>query len=154
MGGVKTMKMLKSIFVGAAMMAAVALANPAMAQESNYKPGTVWTASRIHVLPGQFENYMDYLAGQWKRVNEFGKKEGVVLSYHILQVNNPRKDEPNLILLIENKDYMPTAQQEAMRAKLNAFLAMDDRKQDAASGARGPMRELMGSTEYQELVLK
>ncbi len=149
------MKMMKSLFAGAAMMmAAVTLATPVMAQESSYKPGSVWTASRIHVLPGQFENYMDYLADQWKRVNEFGKKEGVVLSYHILQVNNPRKDEPNLILLIETKDYMPTAQQEAMRVKLNAFLTQDDRKQDAASAARGPMRELWGTTQYQELILK
>ena len=148
------MNMMKSAFMGAAMIAACALATPAMAQESSYKAGTVWTASRIHVLPGQFENYMDYLAGQWKRINEMGKKEGVVLSYHILQVNNPRKDEANLILLIENKDYMTNAQQEALRVKMNAFLAMDDRKQDAASGARGPMRELWGSTEFQELVLK
>jgi hypothetical protein len=149
------MKMMKSLFVGAAMMvAAVTLATPAMAQESSYKPGSVWVSSRIHVLPGQFENYMDYLADQWKRVNEFGKKEGVVLSYHILQVNNPRKDEPNLILLIESKDYMTNAQQEAMRVKLNAFLAQDDRRQDAASAARGPMRELWGTTEYQELILK
>ncbi len=150
------MKLMKSMMAGASLMIAAAVAAPttAVAQESSYKPGSVWTASRIHVLPGQFDNYMDYLAGQWKRVNEFGKKEGVVLSYHVLQVSNPRKDEPNLILLIENKDYMPTAQQEALRVKLNAFLAADDRKQDAASAARGPMRELWGSIEYQELVLK
>jgi hypothetical protein len=150
------MKLMKTMMAATGLMVAATMGLPgtAIAQESSYKPGTVWTASRIHVLPGQFENYMDYLAGQWKRINEFGKKEGVVLSYHILQVNNPRKDEPNLILLIENKDYMPTAQQEALRVKMNAFLAMDDRKQDTASGARGPMRELWGSIEYQELVLK
>ena len=144
----------KTLLASAGLAAALALAGPAMAQEANYKSGTVWTASRIHVLPGQFENYMDYLATQWKRVQEFGKKEGVVLTYHVLAVNNPRKDEANLILLIESKDYLTVAQQDAFNVKLNAFLASDDRKQDAASGARGPMRELWGSTEYQELVLK
>ena len=148
------MKFLTSLKIAAALLGTVAMATPTMAQESNYRPGTVWSASRIHVLPGQFGNYLDYLAKDWKRVQEFGKKEGVVLSYHVLQVNNPRKDEPNLILLIESRDYMTTAQQEAFNAKLNAFLAMDDRKQDAASAERGPMRELWGSTEYQELILK
>lgn len=150
------MKMMKSMMSGASLMLAAALLTPAvaLAQEASYKPGSVWVASRIHVLPGQFENYMDYLSGQWKRIQEFGKKEGVVLSYHVLAVNNPRKDEPNLILLIENKDYLTNAQQEALRVKLNAFLASDDRKLDAASAARGPMRELWGTTEYQELVLK
>lgn len=150
------MRLIQSMLAGASLMIAATMLQPsaATAQESNYKPGSVWVSSRIHVLPGQFENYMDYLAGSWKRINEFGKKEGVVLSYHILQVNNPRKDEPTLILLIENRDYLPTAQQETLRKKLNAFLSMDDRKMDAASGARGPMRELWGSTEMQELVLK
>ncbi len=150
------MKQIQSMLAGASLMIAATMLLPgaAMAEDSNYKPGSVWVSSRIHVLPGQFENYMDYLAGSWKRINEFGRKEGVVLSYHILRVNNPRKDEANLILLIENKDYLPTAKQEALRVKLNEFLAQDDRKQDAASAARGPMRELWGSTEFQELILK
>jgi ABC-type sugar transport system substrate-binding protein len=145
---------IKTILATTVIAATVAMAGPAAAQERSYKAGSVWTSSRIKVVPGQFENYMDFLAGQWKRVQEFAKKEGVVLSYHVLAVNNARKDEPDLILLIETKDYMTTAQQDAFNDKLNAFLATDDRKQAAASAARGPMREQQGSTEYQELVLK
>lgn len=148
------MKIVTSLLIAAALMGTVATAGPAMAQDRSYKPGTVWTASRIKVLPGQFDNYMDFLGGQWKRVQEFGKKEGVVLGYHVLSVNNARKDEPDLILLIETKDYMTTAQQDAFNNKLNAFLASDDRKQAAESAARGPMREQQGSVEYQELMLK
>lgn len=147
------MKALKSLAI-AAILGTANLATPAMAQESSYKLGSVWTAGRIHVLPGQFENCMDWLARDWKRMREFGKKEGVELSYHVLQVNNPRKDEPNLILLIESKDYLTTAQQDAFNTKLNAFLASDDRKQGAASATRGAMREQWGSAEYQELILK
>ena len=147
------MKTMKTLFVSVAMIAAT-LATPAIAQESSYKPGSVWTAGRIHVLPGQFENYMDWLAGDWKRMRAFAQKEGVELSYHVLQVNNPRKDEPNLILLIEAKDYLTTSQQEAFSKKLNAYLASDDRKLGAASATRGAMREQWGSTEYQELILK
>ena len=144
----------KSIMATTVVAATIAMAGPAMTQERSYKPGSVWTASRIKVMPGQFDNYMDFLDGQWKRVQEFGKKEGVVLSYHVLSVNNARKDEPDLILLIETKDYMSTAQQDAFNDKMNAFLSSDDRKQAAASAARGPMREQQGSVEYQELILK
>ena len=147
------MKMMKSLFVGAAMMAAM-LATPAMAQESSYRPGTVWEASRIDVLPGQFENYMDYLATTWKKIQEMGKAEGVVVEYHVLQTNNARAGEPDLILIIEYKDYQTTAQQEAIQKKVNAALAQDNRKAAAAMGERTKMRELMGSTEYQELILK
>ena len=147
------MMKMKSLFVGAAMMAAM-MATPAMAQESSYRPGTVWEASRIDVLPGQFENYMDYLATTWKKINELGKAEGVVVEYHVLSTNNARAGEPNLILIIEYKDYQTTAQQEAMQKKVNAALAQDNRKAAAAGGERTKMRELMGSTEYQELILK
>jgi hypothetical protein len=144
---------MKSLYVGAAMIAAT-LAAPVMAQESNYKPGTVWEASRIDVLPGQFENYMDYLATTWKKNQEMAKAEGIVLDYHVLAVNNARQGEPNLVLIVEYKDYQTTAQQEAFRKKVNGMMAMDNRKQAAANGDRVKMRELMGSTEYQELILK
>ena len=147
------MKMMKSLFVGAAMIAAT-LASSAMAQESSYKPGSVWEASRIDVLPGQFENYMDYLATTWKKNQEMAKAEGIVLDYRVLATNNARAGEPDLILIVEYKDYQTTAQQEAFQKKVNAAMAMDNRKQASANGERGKMRELLGSIEYQELILK
>ena len=145
---------MKMFIAGAAILIAAAQVTPATAQESSYKPGTVWEAGRIDVLPGQFENYMDWLATSWKKIQELGKAEGVVVEYHVLATNNPRAGEPDLILIVEYKDYLTTAQQEAMRKKVNALLAQDNRSASTASGERGKMREQLGSTEYQELILK
>ena len=148
------MKMIKSIAIAAAMFGATTFAAPAMAQESSYKPGTVWEASRIKVMPGQFENYMDWLAKNWKKNQEAMKAEGMVIDYHVLATNNRRADEPHLILIIEYKDYMTTTQLEAMRKRVNALMAQDDRSGATANGARGAMREQMGAIQYQELILK
>lgn len=148
------MNRVNSMMACAALLVTAGLTVPAIAQESSYKPGTVWDVSRIDVLPGQFENYMDWLATTWKKIQELGKSEGVVLSYHVLATNNARAGEPDLILVIEYKDYMTTAQQEAMQKKVNALLSQDNRQASTAAGARGKMREQMGSTEYQELILK
>lgn len=148
------MKRMKTLFAGVAMLAAATLTTPAMAQESSYKPGTVWEIGRIDVLPGQFENYMDWLASTWKRIQELGKAEGIVVDYHVLATNNARAGEPDLILVVEYKDYQTTAQQEAMRKKVNAMLSLTDRSAGAANAERGKMREAIGSAEYQELVLK
>ena len=126
----------------------------AFAQASSYTPGTVWTFSSIQIEPGQFENYMDYLATTWKKSNEFGKKEGNVVSYHVFQVNNPRHGEPDLILAIESKDYLTNAEQLAIQKKYEAFMAMDQRKMDTAAGERKVMRKLVGNMELQELKLK
>ena len=127
---------------------------PAFAQDSSYTPGTVWNFSNIQIEPGQFENYMDFLAKAWKQSNEFGKREGNVVSYHVFQVNNPRHGEPDLILAIESKDYLTNAEQLAIQKKYEAYMAMDQRKMDSASGERKVMRKLVGNMELQELKLK
>jgi hypothetical protein len=148
------MKMIKSMLTGTALILAAALTVPAMAQESSYKQGTVWEVGRINVLPGQFENYMDWLSGQWKKVNELAKAEGIVAEYHVLGSTHPREGEPDLILIVEYKDYQTTAQQEAFGKKVNAMLAQTDRSAATANGERAKMRENLGSVQYQELILK
>ena len=132
----------------------LALGTAASAQDSNYTPGTVWTFSNIKVEPGQFENYMDFLAKTWKKEGEFGIKEGYLVSYHVFQVSNPRSNEPDLILALEAKDYLTTAQQLAIQKKFEAFMAADTRKLDTGSGERKAMRKLDGGMELQELKLK
>ena len=77
-----------------------------------------------------------------------------MVAYHVLASTHPRDGEPDLILIIEYKDYMTTAQQQAFDKKVNAMLSQNDRQAGAASAERGKMREQMGSVQYQELVLK
>jgi hypothetical protein len=146
-------RFLKMALVAGALMAA-ALPSVASAQQSSYTDGTVWTSSRIKVLPGQFENYMDWLSTGWKAQQEFFKKEGWLISYHVLQVNARRDGEPHLILVQEWKDYATTAQRKAMDDKWQAQQKTDARAMTTASGQRQAMREQIGSMEYQELNLK
>lgn len=134
---------------------AALLSSPAaVAQESSYTPGSVWEFSYIQTEPGQFEKYVDWLSGNWRKINELQKKEGVVVSYHILAVNNPRNGEPDLVLAIEYKDYLPNAQRLEMQKKIEAMLNSDAHKEDSASGERKSLRKLAGGMELQELKLK
>ena len=139
----------------AAFSAAALLSSPAaFAQESSYSYGTVWVFSYIQTEPGQFEKYLDWLSGDWRKVMELQKKEGVLVSYHILQVNNTRNGEPDLVLALEYKDYLPTAQRVELQKKVEAMLRSDTHKGDAASGERKSLRKLAGGMELQELKLK
>ena len=148
------MKIMKKMMIGTALMVAAALTSPAMAQELPVKNGSVWVASRIDTLPGQMPAYLDYLATEWKKQNEFLKAEGVLLSYRVLRTNHARNGEPDLILLLEYKDYASNAQQEAITKKLEAAMRRDARQGAAGNLEREKIRSLMGSTEYQELILK
>lgn len=149
------MKAIKTAMLTAAIAMAMPFALPAtaQAQESSYTPGTVWSAQRIKVMPGQFENYMDWLATEWKKIQEFGKSEGWIVDYHVLSTNYAREGEPDLVLVVEYKDYATTAQIAEANKKIGAMLAQSDRAADKANGERAKMREPIGSTEYQELNL-
>jgi len=147
------MKIVRTLAASAAIALSV-LASGASAQDSSYTPGSVWNFSYITVEPGQFENYMDYLAKSWKKGQDYGVKEGDVVSYHVFQINNARAGEPDLILAIETKDYLTTAQQLAVQQKFEKFMAQDAHKLDAGMGDRKAMRKLSGGMELQELKLK
>ena len=137
--------------IGAALLA---LGSASFAQSESYTPGTVWTFTNVVVEPGQFENYMDYLDKEFKKSNEFGIKEGNVVSYHVFAVNSPRNGEPDLILAVESKDYFTNAQQLEMQKRFEAYMAKDNRKMTAESGERKVMRKFIGNMELQELKLK
>ncbi len=137
-----------------AAAALLALGTAASAQSSSYTPGSVWTFTNVAIEPGQFENYMDFLDKEYKKTNDFGIKEGYILSYHVFQVNNARAGEPDLILAVESKDYLTNAQQLDIQKKYEAFMAKDNRKLTNESGERKVMRKFVGGMELQELKLK
>ncbi len=138
----------------AALALSVIVVAPALAQEVGYKPGTVWNFSYIKVEPGQMNRYLDYLGGDWKKLNELGKREGFVVSYHVFSVNSARAGEPDLILAVESRDYYSNAEQLAQQKKIEALLAADQRKMETQSADRTPIRKFIGGMELQELVLK
>jgi hypothetical protein len=138
----------------AAVAALLALGAAASAQDSSYTPGSVWSFSYITIEPGQFENYLDFLDKTWKKGQDYGVKEGDIVSYHVFQINNARAGEPDLILAVETKDYLTNAQQLAIQKKFEKFMAQDAHKLDTGSGERKVMRKLSGSMELQELKLK
>lgn len=134
--------------LAAGMMLAAA---PGSAQESSYKLGPLWNASRIDVEDGQFENYMDYLNTTYRDSQDFAKKQGWILDYYILSSVNPRDGEPDIILLTRYTDFPSVAEIERRDKIMSARMKQDDHQAEAASGSRGKMRRLMGSVLYREL---
>lgn len=142
---------MKKLLIGAAALAILATAAPAVAQESSYKLGPLWNAARIDVEDGQYENYMDWLGKNWASNQAFAKSQGWILDYYILDNVNARDGEPDIILLTRFADFPSVAEIERRNKIMNERMQLDDHSADAASGARGKMRRLMGSVMYREL---
>ncbi len=138
--------------IGAAALACALTATPALAQDSSYKLGSLWTAARIDVADGQYENYLDWLTKVWVGNQAFAKSQGWILDYHILDNVNPRDGEPDLILITRFSDMPSVAEIDRRNAIINKRMSQDDHSADAASGQRNVMRKQMGSVLYREIL--
>ena len=146
------MKMLTIMAVALATTAL--LITPALAQRSSADPGNYWEVSDIKLMPGQSENYMDYLNANWKKQQAFAKSKGYILDYHVLMNNYPRDNEPDLYLVVIFKDWPSTADAKKQQDEFVAMMKQDEHQLAAASGNRAVMRRSMGSALLQEVVFK
>lgn len=142
---------MRKLLIGAMALAIAATSTPALSQQSAVKPGGLWTAARIDVEDGQYENYMTYLTKVWGPSQDYAKSQGWITDYHILDSTNPRDGEPDIILITRFADHPSTAEMERRNAMMNQWMKQDDHSADAASGQRGKMRRLMGSVLYREV---
>jgi hypothetical protein len=151
--------MIRNIFKTAAPLitaAGLCLAVPApvLAQASSYTPGDYWDVSMVEVTSGQFETYTDWLAGEWKKNQEFAKSKGWISDYHVLYNTYKRAGEADIYILTRYKQVYSPAEQIAQQKEYEAFVKKDSRRIEQESGARGSFRKLVGSTQFQEVVLK
>ena len=123
-------------------------------KESSHSRGPRWECWDVRVAPGKHEDYMDFLATVWRDAMEFGKRRGDILSYHVLSVNQPRNGEPDLVLAVCFKDYQSIADREKYDKELAAHLGSGARQIERDAGERTALRTILGSIEYQELLLK
>lgn len=70
----------------------------------NYKEGTCWIVTFMKHKAGQDIFYLNALADVWRKQQDALKKEGLILSYKVLQSNATRLEDYNLTLLVEYKD--------------------------------------------------
>ena len=124
------------------------------AGEREWDDGSVWMISQAQTKPGKFNDYMADLNNVWRKFIEAEKKDGDILSYHVLQVSSPRDGEANVIFLVEYKnwaafdkgnDYFDKMSKEIMGSTATATTANVDRE---------ALRTLRGGLAAQEVVLR
>jgi hypothetical protein len=144
---------MRTTLCAALIAAALALSGAAFAQtaERTYDNGPVWTIGYIETKPGMFDDYLAYLAGPWRSLNEAAKKRGDVLDYKVLAVDSPREHEPDVILLIEYKNMAVFDRSLAVLEKdANAVFGSNPQANQAAV-KREDIRVLRGAITAREL---
>jgi hypothetical protein len=128
------------------------LSVPVSSQELPVKNGDYWDVASISVDDGHFPDYVDFLAGEFRKRNEFSKSKGWIKDYKIFANVNPRDGEPDLYL-VTVFDHMTTPAEDIQREKeMNAFMAQTTRQGAAGSAHRATYRKLRGDMLLQELL--
>jgi len=144
---------IRAIAVAAALSLTLGASGAAQAQSAErvYDNGPVWVISYIQTKTGMFDDYMAYLSRQWRESNEADKRAGVVLDYKVLQVDQPRDGEADVILMVQYKNMAafdrPLAESEATAAKVFGSVV----KSNQAFAGRDAMRTNRGSLTAREM---
>ena len=140
----------------ATVMLCAAMAAPmsGFAQDKPYTEGTVWTITFVRVKPGMMDVYLRDVLPLRKKINEEARKEGLLVSSHILSGNSMGRDDWDVMFLDEYKNW---AAFDGMTAKYDAIAARvvgSEDKQVQLMSKRTDVREILGNKVMQELNYK
>lgn len=127
-------------------------------EEDLYDSGTVWSLTFVRTAANKSDVYLKGLANTWVASMEEAKKEGLIVSYKILQGQPANEDDFNLVLMIENKgmaDFDPNKEREAKYDAIEKKIKdkMGD-KYDMTITNYDAIRNLQGSKLMREIHLK
>lgn len=138
----------------AAMGCAVGLAMPAAAQNFPLAEGDYVELGSITIDDGHAMDYAQFLAGYWRKQEEFMKAQGWITGYEILSNLHKRPGEPDLYLLTRSRN-LPDAAEIARRNDImRKQMKMSDAELEAASGERAKYRHVIGSQLLQVMSFK
>ena len=142
----KRMGMLMSLALAICLTATGA----AYAQDA-YREGSVWSVGFIKVKPGMLDQYMRDLTATRKPLLEEAQRQGLILSHRMLSGNSMGRDDFNMILLVEYKNW---AAFDGLSAKFDALsnrVIGNEEKRTQVMVKRTDMREIVGGKSMQEI---
>ena len=139
----------------AALPTSFAFTAPAFGQASSYTPGSFWDVTGIKFKEGGGEKYLDWVATEWKKQQEFAKSKGWIEDYQVLANTYPRPGEADIYLMTKYKSTPDAAEQARRNAAFEAFVKMDPHQADTQMvETRTPLRTIVESFQLKELKLK
>ncbi|RPI17039.1 MAG: hypothetical protein EHM60_00390 [Lysobacterales bacterium] len=144
-------KLAREMFVALVFVGAMVPTTQALANEWPFVQGDHWEVTGIHLKDGGSLAYANFLAGEWRKDQEFAKSKGWIKSYTVLVNAYPRKGEPDLYLIAITDGVPSGAEGEKRQAEYMAWSKTSIADQQKASGNRAEFREVGSSSLLQEM---
>lgn len=147
--------MKKSLLIAFAATALLLNTHKVSAQTDHpYTNGPVWNLSFIKSKPGYFSTYIKDLSEGWNKLMKRAKQDGLITDYKVITAPASSKDDWDLLLMIQVKNYAAIDGIEEKIDKLAEKLFGSEDQQQKAAVSRNDMREPIGEKLGQELIFK
>ena len=137
-------------------LAMLCLSFTSLAQsQRSYDEGSVVVVSSIRVKDGQWDNYMAYLAGPYKRLLDAQKEAGHILDHGVYAANPRTPSEANVYLTVVYPNMAAMDGLEDKTEPLASRVLNESRAEGEKKYAeRSTMREVLGSEMIREIKLR
>ncbi len=143
-----THRLVLMLAIGTASFATTA---PAAADDFPLVAGDYWDVTGIHIKDGGGLAYATFLAGEWRKDQEFAKSKGWIKNYMILANTYPRKDEPDVYLITITDRLATGAEGEKRSDEYLEWSKTSIAQMQKESGNRAEFREVGSNSLLQEL---
>jgi len=127
---------------------------PLSAADRPYTEGSVWELTMVRVNTGYGEEYLQNLANVWRKVHDEAVKDGLILSYKVIECDAANSDDWHLLLMVEFKNYAALDTAREKWAAYEAKVVGDQAAQLKGYDVRATMREFYGTKMGRELKFK
>jgi hypothetical protein len=117
-----------------------------------FHDGSVWQISFIKMKPGMENAYLNYIATDWKNMQEGAKKAGLILSYKVIVSEPHNPGDFNIMLMVEHKN-LATMEANDQKADDLAQTVATDAQQMEGYRKRLEIREVLGGRLSREIIL-
>ena len=124
----------------------------ALAQEKPYTEGTVWVISMIRVTPGMLDVYLRDFLPLRKKMTDEATKQGLLVSSRILSGNSMGRDDWDVMILEEYRNWAAFDGISARFEALAARIIGPEDSQLQLMTKRADVREVLGTKVMQELM--
>ena len=136
----------------AALVLGLTLPLPLAAQESPVNPGDFVEVSMIKVDDGHGLEYANYLAGNWRKSQDYAVQQHWISSYEIWTNVYGRDGEADIWLITRTAALPDAAETERRDRAYLEYMRQTIAEQEASSGQRAEYRHLAGSMLMREQV--
>jgi hypothetical protein len=123
-------------------------------QEKPYTEGSVWYITMVRVKPGMLDVYLRDVLPLRKKIDDEAKKQGLILSDHILSGSASGRDDFDVMFLTEYKNWAAFDGISAKYDGIASTIIGPEEKQVQLMTKRTEVREILGEKAMQELIMK